>query len=689
MAAHLKRLCLVLLCVLCVPVFGQDKEFRAGMKKGKTANGYYRADFSKMAFPQAELNSYAEQHGLVLKNVVEKEVVQFGTRYVAVVSVDFLPIDELSSVQAASGLGSDTGPVDAKTKDLVHLLNTSFNAQNEKDIVSFSQVVELGKDRYAMEDLKKAGFLCGYVLYLKQSGSKTLFGPVNEYFYFMSYESMEKRLCDTFNGGNRSSFPSTGTVLHYPYADRPVDRGFRETGDVKWTGNCVDGKLDGPGFGYRLNEGDVTVTCVVGRFDQGKPVGECSFYSFPLTRLVDSNIPAPVKVNVHPFREGIARCDILLKEDGKNDYAYVAFVDGQYRNVVADANQLAADVVGEYRYSNQARVVREYENGSATLACKKASMDLEFEFFVDRQGHATGLSDKTQAAIDGILDDMASQYDKYLSKVINPTDIIRPVSKLKSYGYDLSQFPIRAYEDLTRLESVKPALERYRSRKSNKPELAYDTYKLLDLTRELEDDYKRKLEDRVMDQASTIRLVQGNILNQRRTRLSDFSFDGTFDYSRTRAQDYMDRIGSSPQKPSNFAATRAAVDKGFTEASRWWSGVTERAGKVLERRIASDQARIDEHRREMCEKCLVDGRESTFPKGYVEGYEGIFISRPAESEKEGVLYLQNGEKCTWKYVFYSSKTEISLSGAYSGTFDSVHEMIDTVIRQCNEHWGRR
>ena len=67
----MKRVFIILLCLLCIPALSQDKAFKAGLKKGKGANGYYHADLSKMAFTEDELVNYAKKNGYLIRNLNE------------------------------------------------------------------------------------------------------------------------------------------------------------------------------------------------------------------------------------------------------------------------------------------------------------------------------------------------------------------------------------------------------------------------------------------------------------------------------------------------------------------------------------------------------------------------------------------------------------------------------------------
>jgi hypothetical protein len=97
----------------------------------------------------------------------------------------------------------------------------------------------------------------------------------------------------------------------------------------------------------------------------------------------------------------------------------------------------------------------------------------------------------------------------------------------------------------------------------------------------------------------------------------------------------------------------------------------------------------------MCENCKIDGRRTTFPKGYVEGYTFLFISTPAESETNGILSLKNGEEVTWKYVYDDPMIIIDYMGKYSGRIrgrskkEVVAKLVDEIITECNKRWGDR
>jgi hypothetical protein len=127
------------------------------------------------------------------------------------------------------------------------------------------------------------------------------------------------------------------------------------------------------------------------------------------------------------------------------------------------------------------------------------------------------------------------------------------------------------------------------------------------------------------------------------------------------------------------------IDALYRKQSQLFDCINKSIAFVNEQNTAA----VKKYRRQMCEACKVDGSRSSFPKGYVEAYRGIFFSTPAESETEGELYLKNGENCSWKYVFEPSGTIIVVRGRYPGTFSSVEEMVTDILKRCTEAWGEK
>lgn len=110
--------------------------------------------------------------------------------------------------------------------------------------------------------------------------------------------------------------------------------------------------------------------------------------------------------------------------------------------------------------------------------------------------------------------------------------------------------------------------------------------------------------------------------------------------------------------------------------------------KLYEAEVARRERGAQQVRQEMCDNCKIDGSKTVIPEGYSEGSSFLFWSVPAQSKKEGVIYLKNGMKTTWKWVYEDYKTYVSTDGFISGKFDTVDEMIDKIVQTCKSQFCR-
>lgn len=99
-----------------------------------------------------------------------------------------------------------------------------------------------------------------------------------------------------------------------------------------------------------------------------------------------------------------------------------------------------------------------------------------------------------------------------------------------------------------------------------------------------------------------------------------------------------------------------------------------------------ENARFQQYKADMCEKCRIDGSKTTTPKGWDSGNPDLIFGRPAQSDEAGKVVLVNGEEIKWKYVKYDSGTIIEARGAYYGDYKTVDEMMSAIIRMCNDKW---
>ena len=102
----------------------------------------------------------------------------------------------------------------------------------------------------------------------------------------------------------------------------------------------------------------------------------------------------------------------------------------------------------------------------------------------------------------------------------------------------------------------------------------------------------------------------------------------------------------------------------------------------------NDAEELAAYKANMCEKCRIDGSKTTFPEGYVDKWEFLFMTaKPAQSQKDGRIVLVNGETITWKYIYHDDGTsEIKTEGAYRGEYGSVDEMMDDIVKKCKNRY---
>ncbi len=108
------------------------------------------------------------------------------------------------------------------------------------------------------------------------------------------------------------------------------------------------------------------------------------------------------------------------------------------------------------------------------------------------------------------------------------------------------------------------------------------------------------------------------------------------------------------------------------------------AAKWQEKQNKNEEEAYAAYKANMCENCKIDGSKTTFPSGYVDKWEFLFLTvKPAQSEKEGRIVLVNGETVSWKYIYHDNgRSKIEIRGAYDGEYDSVNEMMADIVEKC-------
>lgn len=108
-----------------------------------------------------------------------------------------------------------------------------------------------------------------------------------------------------------------------------------------------------------------------------------------------------------------------------------------------------------------------------------------------------------------------------------------------------------------------------------------------------------------------------------------------------------------------------------------------------EANVQKQERSFEEYKTQMCNNCKIDGKKTTFPKGYSEAWSFLFLDYPAHSEEDGKIILVNGQTINWRYVYDDNYKEIEAEGDdlfYRKEFSSVDEMINTIIEECKNKY---
>ena len=681
-----------LLMALCFSAAGQKQEFQAAIQKGRAENGYYHAVFSAGDYVRSDIYTFARENKYIVKRIQEKYVLQYGSRYKAVTALDFISIEDEPIIKNLKPSADQM----AQVNDLMNF----FEGQGGAETVQYRQAIGFGAKPISSKVVCAAAAVCGYYLY-DHNVPPTFFSSSQETYSFLSERGVADRVSTLLQEGSRRPYSAEGSAFMYHEADYLRAVRLLDRGDVRWTGNLENGRLDGAGSGYWITPENQSVHCFVGRFENGKPMGTCRFYDLSTRDVYDKKWPKATVVEIDPVRDGMAKCVFTRP----NDSVITAFLNSDYSTAIANIDYIP----GEFWDSNafainmpRTNVVKGFENGYATLSWLDERLGFPIEFTVDRKGQPKGITAKTQSNFNALLNELVSHYDKYLSKVINPTDILKPEAALKSrLSYSIENFPYEKYRFLTSSGESKTILEEYKrsnARNASKVDLAINAYKLLNTMHGLEKLDRQERRQWVNRIAATANTKREGLFSTRYLQFSDHVPENLYHHDRQSALENLEAIRKSPNKPANLDATTQVVKKACDETINWWAGVYASAKRDYDARLRSDIADRDQRERdykwEMCEKCLIDGKKTTFPEGYLEGLQFLFLSTPATSKESGTIVLQNGEECTWDFIYYEYSKGIKLKGDYSGDFDgrtfdeAIEKMVEYIQKECKKKWGQ-
>lgn len=700
----LKTALLVLFAFLCVTGFAQskyqEKVFQAAIKKGRPAREFYSADFSKMATDRKSLVDFANWKGYLLRNIQEGMVAQFGTYMKAVKSVEFLPITEMSAYQAeiygSAATSVSTTDLSEKTTSLVKKMVTVLNSDPDQP----RYVVELdANDHYVIPMVSQAARLCD--CYLCGVSVSPFFEE--DYVYIanlISSQEAEKMILDRIFHSNLTAFPREGSARIHRQSDEKLGyyagSSFPFKEHVKWTGEVVDGTLNGTGSAFYEEDG--IATCIQGTFDKGKPIGEFQCSRFSLLNFTQGKKEETAIVRIYPFENHMARYEA---SGVYHWYDVTGYLNDSFEPIVPDLMKFSFN---DSRNDGAVRV-EGFQDEFLVLATWDPFFRREIRLLVDREG-TTRIDDPVIA---DLFDRMAYIYDHSLVKAFTRKDILAPGPVLSKNGYLPNEMDelIRQKQHVTKNPLYAESVVAYKTKypfEFVKTELAEDLARLYQGVEWLNID-KVKEEKQAMNVVNSMSTdkVSYLIFGYRWPQPKDAGV--TADRYERRKAFVINHLNNLRNNPSftlpDQEVIRQILTKAFDERIAWWETVYGKAEAALGKRIApranaereTIKQKIEERRQFMCDNCKINGKESTIPRGYQEAFSFLFFDiSPAQSEEDGEIVLMNGDKIAWRFLYGEGNDRVQAnSPAYDiidQNFKSVEEMLNTILEQCQKRWGK-
>lgn len=169
-------------------------------------------------------------------------------------------------------------------------------------------------------------------------------------------------------------------------------------------------------------------------------------------------------------------------------------------------------------------------------------------------------------------------------------------------------------------------------------------------------------------------------------------------FDNTAIQDCIDNLNSVKEKiheqSSPFYDFYNAIYPDIQANEEWINNELEdyliNDWKRIKSEWSKDEAeKMRNYNANMCEKCKINGKESTIPQGYEPGDDSWLFGHPARSKEKGKIVFQNGDISQWRYIYEGGETTIEVSGGwYDGKYKNEKEMWDGLIRQCKEKYCR-
>ena len=172
---------------------------------------------------------------------------------------------------------------------------------------------------------------------------------------------------------------------------------------------------------------------------------------------------------------------------------------------------------------------------------------------------------------------------------------------------------------------------------------------------------------------------------------SNIGITNWYGFDNGRVKKCIDELNSVKNKihdrQSPFYDFYNAIYPDIHAADKWLNTLLENALYEDWKRVAALQRKKEEeyHRQymsEMCDKCKINGKETTSPEGYEPEDKHWLWGHPARSTKSGRIVFQNGIRAEWSFIYDNGKKIIDVSGGFSGKYQNEKDMWNDLLYQC-------
>lgn len=433
-----------LLLATATLAFGQQKEFDKAVKKGRKQGEYYFVDLSNKGYTKKEIQAFAKEKGYSLRNIREDKVAVYGTIKQIVVSVEMLPVGETlgSPSVISSNSSKDKAPErdiwGEKAKSIQKLFKTASKKPKDVHLHGWGYFVELDTEiqYYTRKEIEKAMEGQPYYL-LGFTGDnpvyRVAFAPEEELASVIYVNSFSKRK---------------------PFSELKKGEMYYYTGEVfknvYWSGDVVNGKIQGSGYGVWHEPGKNPFT-FSGTFSDGKLTGTGFFNRGEPAQSMETKNGMQVKM--FPFKNGLARMECCQTPDhwednyvlseyknsliGKKVSPNLYWVNQNFKPVIS----LTADSQGHYSLGRNLRVEDDDRNGYIIIVADRRNSLISYpgksyvEYKISRKTGAVSFSDEQAAIIRNLAKQILGKKDYLIGEFLRsfPQNYYSEMNELREW----------------------------------------------------------------------------------------------------------------------------------------------------------------------------------------------------------------------------------------------------------------